>query len=196
MNTFKSAIQTLEKKIAVNSQIALSKSAKNIKSVKIGGSVFALDTKALFKLGRTTYFGNVYDNWKGKPTVVITLGMPHEDAFIVGASYSLVNNSGGTANGDTTGVLNAFKVLDSNDESIKIMLFPEGYMLEDDTEVIDGKYKFEGTLDLEDGTTLSFLVDNLYLGDNVSSKFSRTILGKIMPMELMEKKCLYTGCLN
>lgn len=171
MNTFKSAIKTLEKKIAVNSQIALSKSIKDVKSVKIGGSIFALDTKALFKLGKSTYFGNVYDNWQGKPTIVMTLGMPHEDAFIVGASYSLVNKSGGDENDNTTGVVTDFKVLESNDESIKVLLFQDGYEYEDNTEMSDGKYSFTGTFTLENGDTLSFSVSNLYLGEHVSSRF-------------------------
>jgi len=89
MSTINSAIKTLEKKIFQNTKIAFEKSSKQVKTIKIGGTKFALNSKALFRLGKREYYGNVFDNWKGKPTIVMTIGVPHENAFIVDVEYEL-----------------------------------------------------------------------------------------------------------
>lgn len=171
MSTINSAIKTLEKKIFQNTKIAFEKSSKQVKTIKIGGTKFTLNSKALFRLGKREYYGNVFDNWKGKPTIVMTIGVPHENAFIVDVEYELNRKLGNSSDEDTSGKVTSFKVLSSDSETIKIMLFPEGYLLEDDSPVQDGKYEFKGKLVLENGDELSFRTTNLFLGDQMNSKF-------------------------
>lgn len=173
MNTYNNAIQALKTKIATNSQIALTtkinKALKSSKKVKLGGAVYSLFSKELYKLQSNHFSGNVYDNWDDKPCIVFSLGMPHDGAFVKAASYELRTAVSGGAS--VTGDIITFKTLSSNDESMKLLLFKDGIKNTDDSDISNGTYVLSGTLTLENDVILSFTVESLIIGDDVNAHF-------------------------
>lgn len=173
MNTYNNAIQALKAKITTNGQIALStkinKALKSTNKVKLGGAVYSLFSKELYKLQPNHFSGNVYKNWDDKPSIVFSLGMPHNGAFVKSVSYELRTAvSGGTS---VTGDITTFKTLSSNDESMKLLLFKDGIKNSDDSDISNGTYVLTGTLTLENDVTLSFTVGSLIIGDDVNAHF-------------------------
>ena len=173
MKTYNSAIQAIKSKIAANGKIALStkinNALKSTKLVKLGGAIYPLKTTDLHKLKAYHFSGNIYQTWEDKSAIVLSIGLPHDGAFVKEASYKIQSTL--TSGSSLTGDITTFKILSSNDESMKLLLFKDGIKKTDDTDLGNGTYVFTGALTLGNDEELTFTVENFKIGENVNAHF-------------------------
>lgn len=179
MSTFKAALSALKGKIKSENQITFNQDHLATHKVKLGGSLFSLQPKSLFKLPPNAFYGKTSKNWTGEDVIVATIGRPYDNAFVVESTYYVkALKADDSTTGDDSETFKDMVTLESTDEGLKVLFFPDGveYEFTDlsdaSTEVIPakGKFKLFAELIFDDGTELT-LESKIHIGTNVSSVF-------------------------
>lgn len=174
MSTLNNTIRNLQRRLSTNNnastRTSIRRALNDTRKVTLGGAVYALSSNELYKLNPYYYYGNLYKNWDDKSVMVISIGLPHDGAFITSCSYELTNKADST---QKTGSVTTFKTLSTNSESIQLLLFKDGIQKENeaDPDLEDGVYELIGTFTLENGDELSINVPSIHFGENLNAQF-------------------------
>ncbi|MGB1296564.1 MAG: hypothetical protein ACPG6V_13885, partial [Flavobacteriales bacterium] len=169
MKTSNAAVSALKQKIKLDSHIALDQTYSKAHKIKIGGTLMSLRSQQLFKLPPNAFYGKTSTNWSGDTVITMVLGKPYDNAFITEASYYLEN----TITGDASKTLFDQITLESTDEGLKILFFPEGCEIETSTDTFEpavGKFNFVAEITLDNGDEVN-IDTTIHIGTNVVSKF-------------------------